>query len=42
MFSNVTMNEVVKKSELSAEAAEFVPRSFVPPQDNVSINTSHF
>lgn len=29
MFSGATMNNVVKKSELSAEAAEFVPRSFV-------------
>ncbi|KAF7994756.1 hypothetical protein HCN44_004228 [Aphidius gifuensis] len=32
MFSGVAMNDGAKKFELSAEAAEFVPRSFVPSQ----------
>lgn len=38
MFSGVAMNDGAKKFELSAEAAEFVPRSFVPSQGAVSIH----
>ncbi|XP_057330629.1 polyadenylate-binding protein-interacting protein 1 isoform X1 [Microplitis mediator] len=34
MFNNVSMNDVVKNSDLSADAAEFVPRSLMTSQGN--------
>ncbi|CAD6239665.1 GSCOCG00008752001-RA-CDS [Cotesia congregata] len=41
MFNNVSMNDVVKNSDLSADAAEFVPRSLMTSQGNQQNQSWH-